>query len=83
MPVSLRNEAGELEAKYNVAGTLQLVIRPSLSGVLMMSTMWGLVPYWAKDAKSGVRPVDAKNDTATKTLRNNGEQQCPCDSPTT
>ena len=65
LPFSLRNDAGELEAKYNVApGTLQPVIRSGASGAVLKPMMWGLVPYWAKDAKSGVRPVNAKSDTA-------------------
>ena len=65
MPLTLRNEAGELEAKYNVApGTLQPVIRSSSTGAALTPMMWGLVPYWAKDSKSGVRPVNAKSDTA-------------------
>ena len=65
MPESLRNDAGELEAKYNVApGTLQPVIRSDIGGAVLTPMMWGLVPYWAKDSKSGVRPVNAKSDTA-------------------
>ena len=65
MPLVLRNESGELEAKYNVApGTLQPVIRSSSTGAALTPMMWGLVPYWAKDSKSGVRPVNAKSDTA-------------------
>ena len=65
MPESLRNDAGELEAKYNVApGTLQPVIRSDTGGAVLTPMMWGLVPYWAKDSKSGVRPVNAKSDSA-------------------
>ena len=30
----------------------------------LYSYLWGLVPYWSKDPKKGVRPVNAKAETA-------------------
>ena len=38
---------------------LPLVGKPTL-----YSHLWGLVPYWSKDPKKGVRPVNAKAETA-------------------
>ena len=63
--MSLRNDAGELETRYNVApGTFQPVIRAEELGPALTKLKWGLVAYWAKDSKIGVRPVNAKSDTA-------------------
>ena len=63
--MSLRNDAGDFEPSYNVApGTLQPVIRGDEYGPVLTRMKWGLVPYWAKDCQGGVRPVNAKSDTA-------------------
>lgn len=65
MPGGLRNAAGEIRAKYNVApGTMQPVIRADDAGPLLTPMKWGLVPFWAKVADSGVRPVNARAATA-------------------
>lgn len=81
----LRNEAGELDARYNVApGTFQPVIRAGEGTAVLSKLKWGLVPFWAKESNSGVRPVNAKSDTAhekpmfRKLIR---ERRClvPCD----
>jgi putative SOS response-associated peptidase YedK len=61
----LRNEAGELAASYNVApGTMQPVIVSTAEGAVLRPLLWGLVPYWSKDPKKGVRPVNAHGETA-------------------
>ena len=63
--MSLRNDAGDFEPSYNVApGTFQPVIRSDEQGPMLTRMKWGLVPYWAKESQSGVRPVNAKSDTA-------------------
>jgi len=65
MPNGVRNDVGELTAKYNISpGTKQPVIRADDTGAVLTPMMWGLVPFWAKDSKTGVRPVNAKSDTA-------------------
>ena len=54
-----------LSLRYNVApGTFQPVIRADDAGAVLTRMKWGLVPFCAKDSKSGVRPVNAKSDTA-------------------
>ena len=81
----LRNEAGDLDARYNVApGTFQPVVLAGSGTAVLSRLKWGLVPFWAKDCKTGVRPVNAKSDTAhdkpmfRKLIR---ERRClvPCD----
>ncbi len=81
----LRNEAGDLDARYNVApGTFQPVVLAGEGTAVLSRLKWGLVPFWAKDCKTGVRPVNAKSDTAhdkpmfRKLIR---ERRClvPCD----
>jgi putative SOS response-associated peptidase YedK len=61
----LRNATGELKPKYNVApGTVQPVMRMDDQGAVLTPMKWGLVPFWAKDSNTGVRPVNAKSATA-------------------
>ena len=65
--LSLRNEAGELPASYNVApGTPQPVILGTREGAVLRPLLWGLVPYWAKDPKKGARPINAQCETAAE-----------------
>lgn len=65
--LSLRNDVGELPESYNAApGTLQPVIVSTRDGAVLRPLLWGLVPYWAKDPKKGVRPVNAQCETAAE-----------------
>jgi putative SOS response-associated peptidase YedK len=51
---------------YNIAPqTFQPVIRPNReSGERELVQMrWGLVPFWAKDAKIGYSPINAKSES--------------------
>ena len=65
--LSVRNEAGELVPSYNVApGTLQPVILGTREGAVLRPLLWGLVPYWAKDARKGPRPINAQCETAAE-----------------
>jgi len=65
--LGIRNEAGELAPSYNVApGTLQPIILGTREGAVLRPLLWGLVPYWAKDSKKGVRPINAQCETAAE-----------------
>jgi putative SOS response-associated peptidase YedK len=58
----------ELKESYNVAPqSTQPVVRANVeTGEREVALMrWGLVPYWAKDAKVGYSTVNAKSETVT------------------
>jgi putative SOS response-associated peptidase YedK len=60
----------DLPPSYNVAPqTLQPVVRLSReTGQPEMVLMrWGLIPFWAKDAKIGFSTINAKAETVAKT----------------
>src|SRR5690606_12075871 len=58
--LGLHNEAGPLQESYNIApGTCQPIILNTGDGAVLRPLLWGLVPYWSKDPKKGVRPVNA------------------------
>jgi len=54
-----------LAPRYNVAPTQDVaVVRSSPTGGRTLALMhWGLVPWWAKDLKVGVRMINARDDT--------------------
>src|ERR1039458_3953188 len=61
-------DAFEARPSYNIAPqTLQPVIRlneeTGKSELIMM--LWGLVPFWAKDAKMAFNTINAKAETIT------------------
>lgn len=65
--LEMRNEAGDLPPSYNIApGTLQPVIIDTREGAVLRPLVWGLVPYWSKDPKKGVRPINAQCETAAE-----------------
>jgi putative SOS response-associated peptidase YedK len=56
---------GDVIARYNVApGTHPWIVRAGTQGPTFETYLWGLVPFWSKDPKSGVRPINAKSETA-------------------
>jgi putative SOS response-associated peptidase YedK len=56
---------GDLIARYNIApGTHAPILRALGDRLDLDSYLWGLVPFWAKDPKAGMRPINAKAETA-------------------
>ena len=56
---------GDLIARYNIApGTHPWIVRADPQGSKFETYLWGLVPFWSKDPKAGVRPINAKAETA-------------------
>jgi len=55
----------DLKPLYNIAPTLTVpVIRLNREGRREIALLrWGLIPYWAKDAKIGVRTINARAET--------------------
>ncbi len=54
-----------LEESYNVAPTNEVyVVRARESHRTLAPAKWGLVPFWAKDAKIGSRMINARSETA-------------------
>ena len=50
---------------YNITPGVETWIARAKDGKpTIYSYLWGLVPYWSKDPKKGVRPVNAKAETA-------------------
>jgi putative SOS response-associated peptidase YedK len=58
----------DLTPRFNIAPTQQvLVVRPDSKAREWTSMRWGLVPSWARDAKSGPPMINARAETiATK-----------------
>ena len=53
-------------ARYNVAPTDMMPITRLVEGRPVLGpAKWGLVPAWAKDAKSGVKAINARAETCT------------------
>src|SRR5262245_7413275 len=55
----------DLAPRYNVAPTQSVpVVRLNREGKRAIATMrWGLIPYWAKDAKIGAKMINARAET--------------------
>jgi putative SOS response-associated peptidase YedK len=55
-----------LEPSYNVAPTKDVYVVVETGGVRRLETFhWGLIPFWAKDAKVGQRMINARADSVT------------------
>ena len=68
--IPLIDELGEWQPSYNAApGVPQPVIRATPDGgeATIQAVLWGLVPFWTKDPKSRLHPINAKADTAKDT----------------
>jgi putative SOS response-associated peptidase YedK len=58
-----------LPARYNVAPTqnVPIVRRPEdAGGRELVLARWGLIPFWAKDAKIGTRTINARAETVAE-----------------
>jgi putative SOS response-associated peptidase YedK len=65
-PLTIQTPAAEPEPRYNLAPTQQgWVIAEDDENALTARTMrWGLIPFWAKDAKVGFSTFNARIETA-------------------
>lgn len=54
----------ELEANFNVAPTSEIYVVRAAEGHRQLSTLrWGLIPFWAKDAKIGAKMINARAES--------------------
>jgi len=52
---------------YNITpGVNTWIARAKDGQPSLQSYLWGLVPYWSKDPKKGVRPINARSDTVAE-----------------
>lgn len=57
----------EFKPRYNIApGTDVLIVRSSDRRPTAAKVRWGLVPFWAKDAKMGKRLINARAETVSE-----------------
>jgi putative SOS response-associated peptidase YedK len=70
-------ERPNFPARYNVAPTLDCpVVRPGPSLALLR---WGLVPFWARDVREGVKSINARAESVAETrnfARSFRERRC-------
>jgi putative SOS response-associated peptidase YedK len=58
------NEAPEIETRYNIAPTQEILsVTESEGGREMRFFKWGLIPSWAKDVSIGARLINARAET--------------------
>lgn len=56
----------EILPSYNIAPqTFQPVVRLGAEGRELAQMRWGLIPFWAKDAKIGLKTINARAETVT------------------
>ena len=61
------SEGEEIPPKYNITpGTYPWIARADDGQPGLYAYFWGLVPYWSKDPKKGVRPINARTDTVAE-----------------
>jgi putative SOS response-associated peptidase YedK len=61
-------EEPSLEPRYNIAPTQPVAIIKAKVGSShreLKTVRWGLIPFWAKDAKMGARFINARSETAS------------------
>jgi putative SOS response-associated peptidase YedK len=52
---------------YNVAPTQKVPVILNNDGILRLDAFrWGLIPFWAKDAKIGYKMINARADTVAE-----------------
>jgi putative SOS response-associated peptidase YedK len=58
-------ERPNLPARYNIAPTQEIaIVRPRREGQRELALVqWGLIPFWAKDARFGSRCINARAET--------------------
>jgi putative SOS response-associated peptidase YedK len=59
-------EKQQEDAHYNAAPSQALPVITSLQPNLLQRFYWGLQPFWAKDAKSVKRAINARAETLTE-----------------
>ena len=60
-------ETGWLNPRFNIAPTQEVPIITNEGARRIEKMRWGLIPFWAKDAKIGSRTINARGETvATK-----------------
>jgi putative SOS response-associated peptidase YedK len=65
---SFTNDTPSLRPNYNCAPTQILpVVRPNENGDRKLVTLkWGLIPFWAKDAKIAYSTINARAETVAE-----------------
>lgn len=56
----------QLRPRYNAAPSQELPVIPNREPRALELFRWGLVPFWAKDAKIGNRMINARSETLTE-----------------
>jgi putative SOS response-associated peptidase YedK len=60
----LRTAFPEFAPRYNIAPSQEVpVVRTGEQGYELAMLRWGLVPYWAKDPRTGYRMINARAET--------------------
>ena len=67
LQASFKFEARDLEyrPRFNIAPTQQSLVVTSDGARSGQYMRWGLLPFWAKDAKAGARMINAVGETAS------------------
>jgi putative SOS response-associated peptidase YedK len=61
------NEVTEWTPRYNIAPTLTIpIVRVRDSARVLSGAHWGLVPHWARDAKTAFRTINARAETVAQ-----------------
>src|SRR3569832_922583 len=54
-----------IKARYNIAPMQEVLVVRHVAGQRTLSRLhWGLIPFWAKDAKIAARLINARSETA-------------------
>jgi putative SOS response-associated peptidase YedK len=53
----------DIQARFNIAPTEQVLVVPNRPHRSIQRFRWGLVPYWAKDVKIGVKHLNARAES--------------------
>lgn len=67
--VPIERVAVSLQPRYNIAPTqavAAVLSLPEEPGQTLDVLQWGLVPFWAKDARMGSRMINARSETAAE-----------------
>jgi len=65
---AIRNQRGDLKARYNIAPTQSVpIIRRGADGLLeLVDTRWGLLPFWAKQPTLSYNTINARAETVER-----------------
>jgi putative SOS response-associated peptidase YedK len=66
-PLTIQTPAADPEPRYNLAPTQQgwVIAQDDDNALSARSMRWGLIPFWAKDAKAGFSTFNARVETAS------------------